>query len=67
MPYLPFGGRKHAFDESLIDKKLICKQVTIETIDKCKLAGIILRAKTTEERLVRVDAGYDPVMIYFQG
>lgn len=72
MPFLPWDGRKLAFDESLIDKRLVCKQVTIETIDKCKLAGIILRAKTEEEvKLVKeVDVCHrddDPVMIYFQG
>jgi hypothetical protein len=69
MPFIPWGGRKLAFDESLIDKRLICKQVTIETVDKCKLAGIILRTKTKEEtKLVNVCHGDDdPVMIYFQG
>jgi len=74
MPFLPWGGHKLAFDESLIDKRLVCKQVTVETVDRCKLAGIILRSKMMEEEksksVKEVDASYrddDPVMIYFQG
>ncbi|CAB4424479.1 unnamed protein product [Rhizophagus irregularis] len=66
MPFLPWDGRKLPFDESLIDKRLVCKQVTVETVDKCKLAGIILTKSVEGE----VDVRYRddvPVMIYFQG
>ncbi|GBB92426.1 hypothetical protein RclHR1_02000007 [Rhizophagus clarus] len=67
MPFLPWDGRKLPFDESLIDKRLACKQVTVETVDKCKLAGIIL-TKLGEEEADDVRNRDDvPVMIYFQG
>ncbi|CAG8572483.1 39379_t:CDS:2 [Gigaspora margarita] len=68
MPFLPFRTRKLTLEEMRIDKRLECKQVTIETRDKCKLAGIIVKARKVDNKIT--DVMFDdlePIIIYFQG
>ncbi|CAG8533968.1 10050_t:CDS:2 [Funneliformis caledonium] len=67
MPYLPWDGRKLAFDESLVDKRLVSKQVKVKTSDMHELVGIILRAKATSIKDDVRDGSNAPVMIYLQG
>ncbi|CAJ0762112.1 9472_t:CDS:2, partial [Entrophospora sp. SA101] len=74
VPYLPIGCRNDRFDESLIDKRLVCKLVEAKSDDGCKLIGIIIRNKSLkgENPSIIRDAienfsKQDPVLIYFQG
>ncbi|CAG8781708.1 34325_t:CDS:2, partial [Racocetra persica] len=64
MPFLPLGTRKLTLEEVHIDKRLECKQVVVETRDKCKLAGIIVKAKNNDNKIID---DREPIIIYFQG
>ncbi|CAG8450606.1 16195_t:CDS:2 [Acaulospora colombiana] len=62
MPFFPLGSRKMSFDEVLIDNRLVCQKVVVDTEDKHKLFGIMVKRKSSSER-----GELDPILIYFQG
>ncbi|CAG8660602.1 13174_t:CDS:2 [Dentiscutata erythropus] len=68
MPFFPLGTRQLTLEEMHIDKRLECKQVAVETRDKCELAGIIVKAINGDDNIT--DVLFDdrePIIIYFQG
>ncbi|CAG8444474.1 6246_t:CDS:2 [Ambispora leptoticha] len=72
MPYFPPGSRSELLDASVIDKRIICKQIEIQTKDHCKLSGIIVRNKPSNYIDHENTSPYgvqdgDPILIYFQG
>ena len=75
VPYLPPGSRQVQLDDTLVDQRMLCKKVHVWTQDGCKLAGIIARAKKSNEIQAELSGTSswrdidenDPVMIYFQG
>ncbi|CAG8536406.1 6280_t:CDS:2 [Paraglomus brasilianum] len=75
VPYLPPGSRQMQLDNTRVDKRMLCKKVHVWTPDGCKLAGIIARAKKSNEIQAELSGTSswrdidenDPVMIYFQG